>query len=226
MVYLFTFEQWVDAYQKAGIRLMPIEGRWYSKDTGERYFDEKDPGFKDWPNYVASKDALVRHMRYKWRWGITVGKPSNNLMIVDYDIQKELGSEDAAYAWRLSHSHALRDLDTPVVFTPSGGCHVWFRLPDGRRPDPAEVADLTYGTFPFAPDLIQFTGNYVLAPPSKLSSRADVRSRYLFLDQDSTVPNLAGMIRKAKGMDEALWLKREAQRKDAMAKAFGRGISH
>jgi hypothetical protein len=186
---LFSFDQWLDAYFKAGLRIIPIEGKQYPDGT----WDPKSPGYMGWETYVATRAQLVMHISNKYRWSMVCGPASGGMMVLDYDLQKEFGSTEEARAWRNSHVWALRDMETPVVFSPSGGCHVWVRCPGGM-PKLGSIERLTYGVFPCDPDLVKYDGGHVLIPPSRLIDKG----YYLFMDQDEVVPNLSQKIRVIK----------------------------
>ena len=189
---LFSFDQWLDAYWRAGVRVIPIEGAKIPESEGGG-FNPKTPGYKNWQTYVATRSQLVMHISVKWRWSMVTGSASNGMLVLDYDLEKEFGSVEKAKAWRESHKWALRDMDTPVVFTPHGGCHVWLRSKSGV-PGMGALERLTYGVFPCGPDLVRGEAQQVLIPPSRLIDAG----YYLFMDQDSVVPILAESIRVIK----------------------------
>lgn len=189
---VFSFEYWLQQYRAAGFNVIPIEGKYEVDGT----WNEKAAGFKGWETFVAPDADLLRHIQYKFRWGVVCGPISRNLLVLDYDLQKEFGGDyEAARRWRELHKWALRDMDTLVDFTPSGGCHVFFYAPNGL-PDATKIDRITYGVFPCSPDLIKFAGQ-VLIPPSRLISKGPM-GYYRFLDQDDVLPNLIQNIRVLK----------------------------
>lgn len=185
---VFSFEYFLDRYAEAGVRVIPIEGMRLSDGT----FDPKAAGYPGWETYVATRQHLLQHISWKWRWGGICGPGSKGLLVLDYDLEDEFGSREEARRWRELHKWALRDIETPVVFTPSGGVHVWFSAPDGV-PEPGRIDRITYGCFPCGPDLTKWSGQ-VLIPPSRLIDKG----YYVFMDQDTVLPNLAKSLRVLK----------------------------
>ena len=198
---IWPFEYWLQRYREAGLRVIPIYGETYP----DGFYNEKAVGIHDWPNYVANDNDNLASIRLRFRWCCVTGKASNHTYVIDYDLQKhtdasgnvvenvqpeEFWSVKNAKRWRNEHLWQLRDMDTLVTFTPSGGCHVWIRCPRGA-PDPRDTARLTYGVFPCQPDLIRGNDQQVLIPPSRLIEKG----YYLFMDQDEILPNLKDSIR-------------------------------
>ncbi len=174
-------EQWLDLYLKEGLRIIPLYGA-HDLDV----YNPKKPGYPQWQKYIPSRDELLSAISQGKMWGCVCGSVSGNLQIVDYDLYKILDSKGKALEWRRENIPLLRNLKTPVTFTPSGGFHVWLRTKE-PKPQPEVIARFVKA-IPFDMDLVRGDGGQVVVPPSKLK---DV-GNYWFMD-DSKIRREGGL---------------------------------
>src|SRR6267378_659001 len=152
---------YLDLYEKLGLRIIPI----YGANMPDGTFNEKKPGYPEWQKYISKREELLGCIG-KSNWGIVCGDASENVFVMDFDLEVCMGSKEAARMWRKTHIQQLRELGTLICFTPSGGIHIYFRTKDSD-PKPSifanAVRDLMISDPRFVPDLIRGNGGMVLA---------------------------------------------------------------
>lgn len=109
----------------------------------------KTPAIRDWENNATLDDAWWDS---KHNVGCAVGR--SGLVVLDFDSYKDDSCQPADLL-------QLQDLDTVTVFTPHGGTHLYYKMPEGyalrnRR-----------GTLPKGVD-VRGHGGYTVIPPSVL----------------------------------------------------------
>ncbi len=115
--------EWARWYLGHGLSVIPI------KNDGS-----KSPSFSGWRKFTAvlpaDEDLLTWFDRPGFHGiGVVPGPASGNLAVLDFECR----AGRPAYAeWlpRLSPAATVALAECPVVRTPSGGRHVWVRLPD------------------------------------------------------------------------------------------------
>lgn len=133
-------------YAAAGYRVFPLK-----KD------DRKEPGITDWPNDASSLPTAIRSW---WRGaarllniGVTTGH-HEGLLVVDLDVKHGINGTASLRQWQ---EETGIDLPTaPIVRTPSGGQHLWYRL--------IEPCKKAVGWLPGVD--IQADRGFIVAPPS------------------------------------------------------------
>lgn len=140
-------------YVAAGLSVIPVraDGSKAPKNGGWREFADRLPT-------EAELGVWFGGDRFKVGIGVVPGTASGNLVVLDFECK---GGQSAYAEW-------LRDLDTrlaaylvscPIIRTPSGGRHVWVRLPD---PVPGgKLARYANGTTKVE---VRGVGHQVLAP--------------------------------------------------------------
>ena len=91
----------------------------------------KIPLFKDWPNVATTDPEIIAG--WDWSGGVcVVTGEASDLVVLDVDVKNGAPGRETL-------KHLLDELgidklpETPVVDTPSGGVHYWFRWPKGRK---------------------------------------------------------------------------------------------
>jgi hypothetical protein len=116
------------------------------------------PIWRDWPNR-ATKTPDSAH----WPPGSNTGIHCKGLLVVDVDVKK--GGGDSLTFLKMVH-----DLpDTLTSLTPSGGQHLFYRLPEGHPGVANRVQGLGKGLD------VRSTGGYVVAPGSALADGGEYR---------------------------------------------------
>jgi Protein of unknown function (DUF3987)/Bifunctional DNA primase/polymerase, N-terminal len=120
---------------------------------------DKRPLFKGWQDTATSDADAIRN----W-WDRSHALPAipcgqNGLLVIDCDRH---GGPDGVEAFReLAAANGGLPRDMPVVSTPSGGAHLYFRQPNG------EALGNNRGTLPQAVD-VRGSGGFVIAPGARL----------------------------------------------------------
>ncbi len=142
--------------------------------------------------FRTEADYLIRKPTNDWvlhTWkdfGYNIGcltgrqRDGRILFVQDLDLNKKFGSIEAARAWRRAHISELRDLETRVTFTPSGGVHVWNYASNQRTIDLfMEGKSEAHGIdWIGLRELVRCSGGMVAVPPSVSAGVGE----YFFLD--------------------------------------------
>jgi len=131
-------------------------------------------GFHD-----ATTDPHAVHTWWTGHPDHLVGTPTEGMVVVDLD-EPTSGPTGAAWAWWTSTAGARgwHITDAPIVVTPRGGLHIYYRQPDG--------VDVRNSASKLAAGVdIRANGGYVIAPGSVLP---DGRC-YELLDPPAEVPD-------------------------------------
>jgi hypothetical protein len=186
-------EDWFKVYKAAGLRVIPIYGGKF-KDGSP---NPKNPGHLGWqkPDWTMLDWQIINDFRKTERWGVVGGAASGNLYIVDYDLDDNFGSVQAARDWRKSHIELLRSLKTWVSFTPSGGIQIFFRSNFELAPDLSSaplggvisraIKPLTDAGVMY--ESIRSEGQQCLLPPSVIAEEGKRvhKGTYFFLDSQT-----------------------------------------
>jgi len=193
---------WLSFYEKEVVRLGPgIPNRKEPDWTSKRVLGSNPRfGFFTVEDFLAANIPLDCSQGGHWIYGpkhpfdcirgglsqgcnvgVLTGRISGNLHILDYDLQKVLGSQEKARDWRKAHLDDLRSLRTWITLTISGGIHIWLRasslerihnfIESEQRKRNWEL-DLTLGR-----ELIRSENGWVVVPPSMVNGHS-----YFFLD--------------------------------------------
>ncbi len=121
-----TVLEWARRYVSAGLSVIPV-----------RADGSKAPALPDWRQFtdrLPTEAELVEWFGGEREYGIgVVPEPaSGNLAVLDFECRDGVSAFDL---WKKQLSTAEAELldSCPVVVTPSGGRHVWVRLPEPHR---------------------------------------------------------------------------------------------
>lgn len=135
-------------YAKAGIAVVPCDGK-VARHTAHGYLDATiDPDIIEawWDEYPAANVAIV--------------PGTGGLLVIDIDVGGDIDGFDTLNILEAEHGKLP---DTRAAVTPSGGAHLYFRVPGGE----------TFGNAkPGAGGIdIRCSRGYVVAPPSVICGR-------------------------------------------------------
>ena len=110
--------------------------------------------------------------------GVPCGSPSQ-LVVDDLDVKHGIDGRRAFWSWVCENSLELPP-DIPWVRSPSGGVHLWLRLPPGR------TVPSRNGVLPSVD--VKGDGGYVVVPPSMLLVSSLIRPEPEYGDGEVPVP--------------------------------------
>lgn len=152
--------EWARRYVSIGLSVIPI-----------RLGGSKAPvhaGWREFSDRLPTDDELVKWFdKGKHGIGIPGGKASGNLAVLDFEMKDGSDGHSLWSAVVPPRLMALLD-DSPVVVTPSGGRHIYVRLP---VPVPGGVLARTVGGLTLVE--VRGEGNFVVAPGSPLECHRD-----------------------------------------------------
>jgi hypothetical protein len=142
--------------------------------SGIAALDYVEGGFHVFPCLTNKKEPATRRgyknatldtsMIAEW-WdkrpdlNVAIATGFSELVVIDLDV-KEDGPNGLINYLRLVEEHAGGETPTREVTTPSGGVHLYYRLPEGSAPIKCSASKLAPGID------IRAEGGYVVAPPS------------------------------------------------------------
>lgn len=156
------------ALAKRGFRVFPIK-------AGAKF----PPLVTDWPRF-ATNDSVEALKYWTDSKDANIGVHCESMLVLDVDVAKG-GAESLAYL------QAVHDLpDTLTTITPSGGKHLFYRLPAGHPGVPNSVERIGKGID------VRSNGGYVVAPGSETPA-----GRYRFEADAEIAPAPDWLILKA-----------------------------
>jgi hypothetical protein len=145
--------EWARRYVAAGLSVIPV-----------RRGGSKAPVYAGWREYsdrLPTDDELVAWFKDgKHGIGVPGGKASGNLAVMDFEFKAGV---DGFARWSAALSVTLSGMaeGCPVILTPSGGRHIYVRLPE---PVPGGVLAKTESGLTLIE--VRGAGNFVVAPGS------------------------------------------------------------
>lgn len=119
-------------------------------------------GHVGWEERATTDPGRITRAWTDKPWGVGIACGPAGLVVVDLDVPKDSGTTGAESLRQLQHEHGQHLPTTFTVATPSGGRHLYYIAPPGRR----------YGNTArqVAPGIdTRATGGLVVAPPTRLS---------------------------------------------------------
>jgi hypothetical protein len=147
---------WARAYTQAQLTVIPCERR------------SKRPRLRQWKPYQEQSPTALDLVRWFGPWSstdavaIVTGRVSGGLEVLDFDAPELF----PAWAERLQRRHADLLQALPVVRTPSGGYHVYFRSAGPTAGNQKLAVDPAKPRGKYTLIETRGEGGYVLAPPS------------------------------------------------------------
>lgn len=165
----------------------PIYSPRQPKGVAEPFEDPKNlhkhfPDERSYLNHRYDNERVLTCWVFRYNVGVLTGRQRDGrpLVVRDFDLYHNFGSTEAARKWRSEHISDLRELETRVTFSASGGLHIWF------------YAKSTYDVDVFLTEIgkkqgidwlafkkdVRANGGMIVVPPSKFEGHS-----YFFLDE-------------------------------------------
>lgn len=126
-------QRWAERYVAAGMVVLPLWPGRKRPHASRRHPSLLGPSFS-LRDAGASEPGLVDRWWSAWPEagiGIVCGRRSR-LLVIDVDHRPDVDGERSLIDWEQERYDAgLRLPEAPLVRTPSGGLHLWYRLPPG-----------------------------------------------------------------------------------------------